>query len=66
MSLKTQPLSAALGAEVDLDLSAPPGQETVDDLQRAVAEHGVLVFRDQHLTPGQHIARPATHSLYRK
>ena len=28
----------------------------MDELQRAVAEHGVLVFRDQHLTPAEHIA----------
>ncbi len=56
MAIESRPLSAALGAEVELDLSATLGRETVNDLQRAVGEHGVLLFRNQHLTPEQHIA----------
>ena len=56
MILETRALSAALGAEVDLDLSTPLEPETVGHVRRAVAEHGVLVFRHQDLTPEQHIA----------
>lgn len=56
MTMETRALSAALGAEVDLDLSAPLKPEGVKDLQQAIAESGVLVFRHQNLTPEQHIA----------
>ena len=40
------------GAEVaGIDLSAPLDSETVHALQSALAEHGVLFFRDQTMTP---------------
>lgn len=51
-------LGAALGAEiVDLDLSRPINDETFAAVRRAFLEsNGLLVFRDQHITPEQHIA----------
>jgi taurine dioxygenase len=51
-------LGAALGAEiVDLDLSRPVNDETFARVRRAFLEsNGLLVFRDQHITPEQHIA----------
>src|SRR5689334_5280606 len=55
--LRIEPLAPALGAEitgVDLSESLPPA--TVDVIRRAFVEHGVVFFRDQHLTPEQHIA----------
>ena len=56
MSLSIQKVSPALGARVQgLDLAVPADPETIEELARAVAEHGVLVFPDQHLAPGQHI-----------
>jgi taurine dioxygenase len=56
MVFETRPLSVALGAEVDLDLSVPLDPKTVEHLRRSVADRGVLVFRQQELTPERHIA----------
>jgi taurine dioxygenase len=45
-----------LGAEVlGLDLSRPLGREDVARIHRAHLTHHVLVFRDQRITPQQHI-----------
>ena len=52
-----RPLSNALGAEIlGLDLAQPLDEETFTKVHKAHLEHLVLVFRDQHLTPDQHIA----------
>ena len=57
MTMAIDKASPVLGAEVKgLDLSLPASTETVNVLDDALAEHGVLIFRDQHLTPEQHIA----------
>ncbi len=53
---RLQPLSGALGAEiVDLDLAAIDDM-TVGEIERALADHLVLVFRDLDLAPGDQIA----------
>ncbi|GKS92897.1 hypothetical protein AVAK2825_00200 [Acidovorax sp. SUPP2825] len=45
-----------LGAEVvGLDLSRPLGAQDFDRIHRAHLAHHVLVFRDQRITPRQHI-----------
>lgn len=50
-------LGAALGAEVrGLDLSGPIDDEDFARLRAAFLEHCVLVFRDQDLTPADHVA----------
>jgi taurine dioxygenase len=47
---------APLGAEVlGLDLGLPLSNEEFDRLHHAHLDHHVLVFRDQHITPGQHV-----------
>ena len=57
MSISIHKVSPAVGAVVkDVDLSIPVPPETYEMLEGALAEHGVLVFRDQHLTPAQHVA----------
>ncbi|MGW0877003.1 TauD/TfdA dioxygenase family protein [Streptomyces sp. NPDC002740] len=44
------------GAEVTgIDLKAGVDDRTAEELRRAFREHKVLVFRDQHLTPAQHV-----------
>ena len=49
--------SPMVGTEVlGVDASVHASAETVEQLGRALAEHGVLIFRDQHLTAEQHIA----------
>ena len=46
-----------IGADVvGVDLSAPLSDAEVAELDRAVAEHGVLFFHDQHLAPEGHVA----------
>ncbi len=54
--LDLEPAGPALGAFVrGIDLHEPLTDEVVTDLLQAHAEFGVLFFRDQHLTPEQHI-----------
>lgn len=51
------PLSGALGADVHgVDLSAPLDGATFDRIEQAFAEHLVLMFHDQRLTPEQQLA----------
>jgi taurine dioxygenase len=55
--LSARPAGPAIGAFVEnLDLAQPLSSEQVSALSRAHAEHGVLFFRDQHLSEARHIA----------
>ncbi|MEL0105333.1 MAG: TauD/TfdA family dioxygenase [Rhodospirillaceae bacterium] len=55
--MNIQPISPVLGAEVSaLDIAKPLDAEAVEMLRRALADHCILVFRNQSLTPEQHIA----------
>ena len=57
MSISIQKVSPAVGAMVKgVDLSGLVPPDIFETLEGAIAEHGVLVFRDQHLTPAQHVA----------
>jgi taurine dioxygenase len=50
-------VSAAVGAEIlDLDLAGSLPESTIDEIRRALGQHGVVFFRDQKLTPEQHVA----------
>jgi taurine dioxygenase len=50
-------LTPIIGAEIgDVDLARPLGNRTIDELHRALAENLVIFFRDQHLSPEQHLA----------
>jgi taurine dioxygenase len=54
---EVRPTSGALGAELlGIDLSRALAPEAVADIRQAFNEHGVIFFRDQRLTPEQHIA----------
>ena len=56
-TLRIDSISGALGAEVDgVDLSRPLGDGTVALLRRALLDHLVLFFRDQHLSPADLLA----------
>ena len=51
------PLTMALGAEIHgVDLGREVAEDQFDEIRRAFAEFSVIFFRDQHLTPDQHIA----------
>lgn len=51
------PATGALGAEIrGLDLSQPMADQTFSELRSAWLEYQVLFFRDQQLTPEQHVA----------
>ena len=54
---EVRPTSGALGAELlGIDLSQALDADAVADIRQAFNEHGVIFFRDQDLTPEQHIA----------
>ncbi|WP_244129427.1 TauD/TfdA dioxygenase family protein [Burkholderia gladioli] len=51
------PFDGALGAEiVGLDLSRPIGEDDFARIHRAHLDHHVVVFRDQRITPDEHVA----------
>src|SRR5215475_4451782 len=58
--LRITRLHPSLGAEVaNVDLSRPLDEPTRHELNRALAEHLALVFRNQSLTPEQYLAAAA-------
>jgi taurine dioxygenase len=49
-------LSPIIGAEIgNVDLAGPLGNRTLDEIHRALAENLVIFFRDQRITPEQHL-----------
>jgi taurine dioxygenase len=51
------PLSPVIGMEVrGVDLARPMSPETVERLTDELSRHSILLFRDQELSPEQHIA----------
>ena len=56
-ALRTRPLHPAIGAEVlDLDLSQPLDDATLEEIKRLWSQHFVLLFRKQALSEEQQIA----------
>ena len=57
MGFEIVPTGAAAGAEIKgVDLAQPIGDNLHAALDRALGEYGVIFFRDQSLTPEQHLA----------
>ena len=55
--IRVEPISNKVGAEIaGVDLRAPVADDVFAEIRRAFGEHGVVFFRDQLLTPEQHIA----------
>jgi len=55
--IEVQPLTGALGAELHgIDLAQPLGNQAYQEIHDALMEHQVVFFRDQDITPEQHIA----------
>jgi taurine dioxygenase len=54
--LGVRPLGGAFGAEiVGFDIGAANSAESVGRIKQALLDHALLVFRDQDITPEQHI-----------
>lgn len=55
-SISVTPIAGALGAEIGgVDLSRPLSDDRIGELRAALLKHHVIFFRDQHLTPEQHL-----------
>ncbi|MCP4618578.1 MAG: TauD/TfdA family dioxygenase [Bradyrhizobium sp.] len=55
--IEARPTSGAVGAEIlGIDLSRELDASDVEELRAAFNEYGVIFFRDQNITPEQHIA----------
>ncbi|WP_252257560.1 TauD/TfdA dioxygenase family protein [Erythrobacter aurantius] len=56
-TLDIRPMTPAIGAEIhSIDLGAPDIAKRVPEIRAALLKHGVIFFRDQHLTQEAHIA----------
>ncbi|HUB16002.1 MAG TPA: TauD/TfdA family dioxygenase [Acetobacteraceae bacterium] len=56
-TINVDKLTPIIGAEIGgVDLSQPLGNHQMAEVHRALAENLVIFFRDQHLTPEQHLA----------
>ncbi len=56
-NIKVSPIAGALGAEIHgVDLAKPLGNETFAEIRKAFDENLVIFFRDQKITPEQHLA----------
>jgi taurine dioxygenase len=53
-SIRMETLTPHVGAEIHgVDLGRPLDERTFQEVHNALVEHGVIFFRDQHLTPEQ-------------
>lgn len=56
-TIGVQPIAGALGAEISgVDLSKPLSDETIGEIRQALLDHLVIFFRDQDITPEQHLS----------
>lgn len=56
-TIQVHPVSGALGAEISgVDLSRDLDDGVIGEIRRALVENCVIFFRDQHLSPDQHLA----------
>ena len=56
-TISANPISGALGAELSgVDLSKPLSADAIGEIRAALLKHHVIFFRDQHMTPAQHLA----------
>ncbi|MBO0684795.1 MAG: TauD/TfdA family dioxygenase, partial [Candidatus Dormibacteraeota bacterium] len=57
LPIRTSRLTPRIGAEISgVDLSRPLSEEQFQAVHDALMEHQVIFFRDQRLTPEQHMA----------
>ena len=57
MAIQITPLTPTIGAEIHgVDLRSGLAQEEVSGIRQALLDHLVVFFRDQDITPAQHVA----------
>jgi taurine dioxygenase len=57
VSVRVTPVSAVIGATLEgVDLRTPVSAEDRAAIEAALLEHGVVFFRDQAITPDEHVA----------
>jgi taurine dioxygenase len=55
--ISVHPITSAVGAEIaGVDLAKELSTETFAEIRRALGDYSVILFRDQRLTPEQHLA----------
>ena len=55
--LTVEPLTGSIGAVLHgVDLTAPLSDDVVADVRTALLRWRVVFVREQHVTPGQHVA----------
>jgi taurine dioxygenase len=55
-TIKATPVSREIGAEISgVDIAYGVDDEQISELKRAYSDYGVIFFRDQDITPDQHI-----------
>jgi taurine dioxygenase len=55
--IRVEPVSTSVGAEIGgVDLADRPSEPVLAEIRHAFGEYGVIFFRDQQLTPEQHLA----------
>jgi taurine dioxygenase len=56
-TIEVVPLTLHIGAEIrGVDLSKTVDDATLRAIEDALHEHEVVFFRDQHISPGEHVA----------
>ncbi len=56
-TIQVLPLAPALGAEIEgADLTQPLADDVIAEIRRALLQYRVVFFRDQDITPDQHLA----------
>lgn len=55
--IEFEPVDAVIGAVVcGIDLTEVPGEKSIELIEQALEKYGVLIFRDQQITPQQQVA----------
>ena len=56
-TIRVDTLTPIIGAEIEgVDLAKPLSNRMVDEIHRALAENIVIFFREQRITPQQHLS----------
>ncbi len=54
--MKIVPNTESMGVEIlDIDLTKDLSEETFSEIRNAFVDHGLIFFRDQHLSPKEHL-----------